>query len=82
MVLPCRIPVSAAQLYSFLLSLATQQVLKGMFCRIHPKLTLVRVVADNLGMSKMKYKCVYAVLCFHSVRHILNTYDVDVFIIL
>lgn len=48
-------------------SLATQQVLKGMFCSIHPKLTLVEVVAENLGMSKMKYKHVYAVLFFYSV---------------
>lgn len=64
--LPCRIPVSAIQLYSSLL-LATQQVLKGVFCSVHPKLMLVKVVADNLGMSKMKYKRVNAVLCFFSI---------------
>lgn len=43
---------------------------------------LVKAVADNLGMSKMKYKSVYAVLCFYSVWDILIMYDVDIFIIL
>lgn len=68
--LPCRIPVSAAQLYSSLLFLATWQVLKGVFCSVHSKLMLVKVVVDNLGMSKTKYKCVYAVLWFYSIWNI------------
>lgn len=42
--LPFRIPVSCALLY----------ILKGMFHRVHPKLTLVRVVATNSGMSTKK----------------------------
>lgn len=52
---------------SFLLSPLTPKVLKGMFCSVHPKLTLIKVVDDNLGTSKLKYKYVYAALRFYSV---------------
>lgn len=52
---------------SFLLFPLTPKVLKGMFCSVHPKLTLIKVVADNLGTSKLKYKYVYAALRFYSV---------------
>lgn len=47
--LPFRIPLNAL-LFPFLVPLAVQEVLKGIFLRIHPKLVLVKVVANNSGM--------------------------------
>lgn len=69
-----------ALLFPFLLPPAARQVLKGMFRRVHPKLTLVKVVAANSGMSEKKYKGVYAVYVFISFG--TYTYDVDLFLIL
>lgn len=54
----------SASLLPFLLPPAAQHILKRMFRRFHPKLTLVKVVATHSGMSKMTYKGVHTVCVF------------------